>query len=230
MGFIINLLKFFIILIKKAREIWIIEILYPKIYTSGKIKSLVNREILTSSKGLFIEKGVIIKNINLKIGNYTYIGNNTLIDSCLSIGSYCSISSDVKVGLRNHPLNSISTSPVFYSSYRMWSDETTFDEKLNKTVIIDDDVLISANVLILNGVHIGRGAVIGAGAVVTKDIPPYAIVMGIPAKIVRYRFNIDLIKEIEDSKWWEKGEDILKKYISLSNNPKAFISKIINNC
>lgn len=220
-----SIIKYCKHLIHLLSKEWFIEIKYPKVYKSGQIRSLVNPYLLKNTTGLFIEENVIIKNPKITIGKHTYIGNNTIIDSCSRIGAFCSISSDVKIGMRNHPLDHISTSPVFYSSYRSWLQENTFDEKDIKNVIIEDDVLISANVIVLNGVTIGRGAVIGAGSVVTKYIPPYAIVAGVPAKLIRYRFSDDLIQKIETSRWWEKSDDILKSALPYSNNPNLFISK-----
>ncbi len=129
----------------------------------------------------------------------------------------------------NHPLNYISTSPVFYSKYRRWIHQNRFDERVLKRVIISDDVLISANAIILNGVKIGRGAVIGAGAVVNKDVEPYSIVAGVPAKLIRYRFNFEVIKELEDSKWWELGDKKLKSMIIYANNTELFINQLNNN-
>ncbi len=128
--------------------------------------------------------------------------------------------------MRNHPYDHISTSPVFYSKYRKWLNESTFNESNFKHVIIEEDVLISANVIILNGVTIGRGAIIGAGAVVTKDVEPYSIVAGIPAKKLRMRFTPELIEKIEDSKWWEKDDTLLKKNIQYSSSPEKFISQL----
>lgn len=221
-----SLISFFLILLRNLHKHWILEIKYPKLYPHGLIKSLVPETILRNSCGLFIEKDVSIKNSNIHIGKHTYIGNHTLIDSCNYIGAFCSISSDVKIGMRNHPLNFISTSPVFYSRYRRWCKKSQYDESDIKTVRIDDDVLISANVIIINGVKIGRGAVIGAGAVVTGDIPPYAIAVGVPAKIIRYRFSDEQIHRIEKSKWWEKDDKLLKENREYALHPDLFIEKI----
>jgi len=221
-----SIIKFLRLIYQQLRIIWIIEIKYPKSYQQPYIKSIVPEKILTDTFGLFIGKNVTIKNPDIKIGKHTFIGNDTIIDSCKEIGAFCSISSDVKIGLRNHPIDWISTSPVFYSKYRNWTNKTFYDEKYEKTVIIEDDVLISANVIIINGIKIGRGAIIGAGAIVTKDVPPYAIVAGNPAKIIRYRFNEELIKKIEFSKWWETEDKKLHDNILFANNPELFLSKI----
>ncbi len=229
MNFIIPYLKFLLELMKILKRKWIIEIHYPKKYPNNHLKSIIPEQI-QKTNGLFIESNVTIKNPKINIGRHTYIGNNTIIDACSSIGSFSSISFDVKIGLRNHPLNHISTSPLFYSKYRRWLQKSSFDERDIKNVRIDEDVLISANAVVISGVHIGRGAVIGAGAIVNKDVPPYAIVVGVPAKIIRYRFSPDHIQKIEKSKWWEKDDECLKKFMKFSNNPQLFISKISNYC
>lgn len=222
----IKLLSLLKVLYRQLHKTWIIEVTYPKVYPHGHLRSLVSQNILNTTKGLFIEENVHIKNPYITIGKHTYISNNTILDSCNTIGSFCSISSDVKIGMSNYPLDYISTSPVFYSAYRRWLKESTFNEKETKTVIIEDDVLISANAIILNGITLGRGSLIGAGAVVTKNVPPYAIVAGIPAKIIRYRFSKELIEKIELSAWWKKEDSTLKQFAEYSNNPEMFVSKL----
>jgi acetyltransferase-like isoleucine patch superfamily enzyme len=130
-----------------------------------------------------------------------------------NIGAFCSIGPEVIIGgLGTHPTNFVSTHPVFYS--RLCQSGITFSsenlvEEL-KSVTVGNDVWIGARALILDGVTIGDGAIIAAGAVVTTDVPPYAIVGGVPAKIIRYRFSEDIISILLEWKWWELSEEILK--------------------
>lgn len=221
----LSIIGFLKIIMSKLKIMWIINFTYKKKYPSSTFKSLLPQSVL-SQENLFIEKDVVLKNPNIKIGNHTYIGNNTFIDSCSRIGSFCSISSDVKIGMRNHPLDFVSTSPIFYSSYRAWLDKSSFDEKVIKSVEIEEDVLISANVVIVNGVKVGRGSVIGAGAIVTKDVPRYSIVGGVPAKVIRNRFPNSTIELLENSKWWNKEDNVLKKLTPFINIPEKFISEL----
>ena len=137
------------------------------------------------------------------IGNYTYIGRNSLIQNT-NIGNYCSISHEVICGLGRHPLDLFSTSPVFYRRnnplyLQIVNKDIEFEEYL--PINIGHDVWIGARAIIMDGVNIGNGAVIAAGAVVTKDVPPYAIVGGVPAKIIKYRSEHDFVDK-QPKEWW----------------------------
>lgn len=136
------------------------------------------------------------------IGKGSYVARNTCI-SDTNIGKYCSIGPNLLCGWGIHPLNGISTAPCFYSTRKQngmtYSSTDKIEER--KTITIGNDVFIGMNVTILDGVTIGNGAVIGAGAVVTKDIPPYAIAVGVPAKVVKYRFSTEIIEKLEQIQW-----------------------------
>lgn len=132
------------------------------------------------------------------IGSYTYIGCNTHITKS-TIGRYCSIANNVSIGQGEHSLDHISTSSKFYSS--PWETLTTGDCE------ISSDVWIGVDAVILRGVRIGTGAVIAANAVVTKDVPAFAIVGGVPARLIRYRFSEEKQRNILASRWWEKERE-----------------------
>lgn len=151
-----------------------------------------------------ILKGTVVNHSH--IGNYTYCNRNGLIQNA-TIGNYCSIAQEVIIGLGAHPLNMFSSSTLFYKSkntLRVKLIEKDINFKEYQPINIGSDVWVGTRAVILDGVKIGHGAVVAAGAVVTKDVPPYAIVAGIPAKIIKYRFNTAQIKSLLASSWWNK--------------------------
>jgi acetyltransferase-like isoleucine patch superfamily enzyme len=143
------------------------------------------------------------------LGNMTYIAEGTSV-GLTDIGSFCSIGPNVSLGgLGWHPTDRLSTHPAFYSSRlqagtTFVSDNNKLDQETElQHTKVGNDVWIGAGCIVLDGVTIGDGAIIAAGAVVTKDVPPYAIVGGVPAKIIRYRFDISTINALLKWRWWE---------------------------
>lgn len=149
---------------------------------------------------------------NVVLGDYSYIARNSNISNT-AIGKFCSIGPNFCCGLGLHPTNGISTSPMFYSTGcqngTTMCNENKCKEMLHTT--IGNDVFIGANVTVLDGVNIADGAVIGAGAVVVDDIPPYAIAVGVPAKVIKYRFSEEKVKKLLKRQWWNDQEDDLPK-------------------
>ncbi|SDS61105.1 Acetyltransferase (isoleucine patch superfamily) [Pseudomonas umsongensis] len=145
-----------------------------------------------------------------KIGCYTYIRGPARIGRGLKrIGRYCSIAPGLTVGDGTHPIDWLSTHPFQYAgaSAKRWLENPDegflkYTPEQSTHVGIGHDVWIGANVTILPGVEIGHGAILAAGAVITKDVPPYAIVAGVPAKVIRYRFSEILIERLLKIKWW----------------------------
>jgi len=179
----------------------------------GKVTgySLVKSQKSKVTEGKFtrIEAPFYLNDISL--GDYSYIARNSRITNT-KIGKFCSIGPNFSCCLGIHPTNGISTSPMFYSVAKQNGITLTKENKIEETrqTVIGNDVFIGANVTLLDGVTIGDGAVIGAGAVVVNDIPDYAIAVGVPAKIVKYRFDVHLMTELKKIEWWNSSEQELR--------------------
>jgi len=159
--------------------------------------------------------------INSSLGDFSYIGANSFIQNA-TIGKFTCIGPNVSIGLGNHPTKIfISIHPIFYSKSAQaggvtFADDQYFDEYSSTN--IGHDVWIGAGVIIPGGITIGNGSVVASGSVVTKHIPPYAIVGGVPAKIIKFRFTEQEITNLENWKWWDKETSYLKKnYKSMHN-------------
>ena len=142
--------------------------------------------------------------LNSNINSYTYVGRNSLVQNT-TIGSFCSIANDVFLGLGAHPTEYFSTSPLFYrihNTFKIKLVDKNSDFKEYKPIIIGHDVWIGARAIVLDGVQVGNGAIIAANAVVTKDVAPYSIVGGVPAKVISYRFSPNKIERLINLQWW----------------------------
>lgn len=151
---------------------------------------------------------------NCSIGKYTRINPGCKLANT-SVGNFTAIGRGSSIGLGQHPTNYISTQNIFYLKNKMtnrWVNAINFK---SKPIIIGSDVWIGVEAMVLDGVTIGDGAVIGARAVVTKDVAPFAIVVGMPARIVRYRFDQDLIDRLLEIKWWNLPEYEIDQKIDL---------------
>ncbi|WP_235941273.1 CatB-related O-acetyltransferase [Cyclobacterium roseum] len=164
---------------------------------------------------------------NTVVGKGSYISLNARIYNT-TIGKFCSIGPNLVCGWGLHPIHGISTSPAFYSVNGQagftYAKETKVQELI--PVTIGNDVFIGANVVILDGVTIGDGAVIGAGAVVSKDIPPYAVAVGCPIKVIKYRFDEKTIDALLKSKWWDGDAESLKKVEEMFFDVEGYVKKI----
>ena len=164
---------------------------------------------------------------NSSIAEGTYIASNSKV-SFTEIGKYCSIGPNFFCGYGVHPANGISTHPAFYSLNEQagftFADKNLIEER--KLISIGNDVFIGMNVTVLDGVSISDGAIIGAGAIVSKDIPPYAIAVGNPIKIIKYRFSKDIIENLMEIKWWDLDHSNLKLVNEYFYDIEKFIQKV----
>lgn len=146
------------------------------------------------------------------IGKRTSVGRYTKIQKS-DIGAYCSISWDVTIGALSHPIDRISGHAFSFRKNFGIVDKDLI--KNDARTVIGNDVWIGCGVIIRSGVQVGDGAVIGAGAVVLKDVEPYEVVAGVPAKRLRYRYENEIMERLKKIKWWEFSDDILKDNINL---------------
>lgn len=158
------------------------------------------------------------------VGRYSYMSYDCEVIDC-EIGAFCSISDHVFIGGAEHPKSYVSTSPVFLNVVHSGPSKrfAKFELPQTKRTIIGNDVWIGHGVTIKQGVRIGNGAIIGSGAVVTKDIPDYAIVGGVPSKIISYRFTEETIRQLLKSEWWNYSDAELMEYAEYFNNVEQFV-------
>lgn len=163
-----------------------------------------------------------------KFGSYTYVARDARIFNA-EVGNFCSIGPGCKIGLGIHPVNLISTYPSFFSfngDNPIKLAEKNYAETTRK-ITIGSDVWIGANAIVLDGITIGNGAVVAAGAVVTKNVHDYEIVGGVPAKLIKKRFDEQQIAQLLQLRWWDKDINWLMTNLTNFNDPEAFFNKIM---
>lgn len=174
--------------------------------------------------------------ISSSIGYASYLGKSTAIKNT-SIGKYTSIGPDVKCVFGKHPSDTfVSTHPAFFSTMKQvgfsYAKEQLFqefekplDDEGKYSIVIGNDVWIGAGVTLMDGVTIGDGAILATNSLIVKDIEPYAIVGGVPAKVIKYRFEKEEIAFLKDFKWWEKDDDWIQKNIDIFSDIKKLMQK-----
>ena len=160
-----------------------------------------------------------------KIGKYSYIGNNSFVIDT-DIGNFTSISTDCYIGGTSHPTDWVSTSPVFHKWGNIMKKNFSYHEfEIFKKTVIGNDVWIGNRVMIKAGVKIADGAVVGMGSIVTKDIGPYEIWAGNPAKFIRKRFDDETINELLNTEWWNWDDEKIAEHADKMNNIENFLRK-----
>lgn len=205
-------------------------------YFKGWLKHLFNSRVsslaFVHNNCEIAPKGVVYPLCRLrsaKLGNYSYIGTSTVLH-CAIVGKFCSISDYCVIGLPSHNINTISSSPIFSGirngTKTSWVTKNKPLKPMNVT--IGNDVWIGYRAMIPSHVTIGDGAVIAAGSVVVKDVPPYAIVGGVPAKIIKYRFSQDVIDKLLEIRFWNKTDEEIKKNLDLFQKEDLTVDDLMN--
>ena len=194
------------------------------------LKKIINSFLFKFDKGE-MESKIVRKlyeqcyGIKIGVGSYGCFDIER-ITSNITIGRYCSFAKGVTiVPRREHPIGYASTHPYFFNSALGWVEASPipFNE-----LEIGNDVWIGQNAIISSKCKkIGNGSVIGAGSFVNKDVPPYAIVVGSPARVIRYRFNEEMIELLEGSRWYDLSPEQLKEFADLVDQPELFARAII---
>lgn len=188
---------------------------------NSEISNYENISFYASVSNCNFEKSVTVSKYaelhDTEIGSFTSVGRNSKISNS-EIGRFCAISWNVTINAISHPLDRLTTSAFPYVAY-LGFVKINSNSNFKKKVVIGSDVWIGANVIIMPGVKIGDGAVIGAGSVVTKDISPYTIVAGVPAKKIRQRFKEDIVDKLCLLRWWDLDASTIKENVNLWQLP-----------
>jgi len=196
---------------------------YPRRYPGGRIESILP-ESLAVGRGVIVKAGVYVSPALERLGRHAYLGAGASILHCRGIGDFSCVSQGARVGLPPHALDHVGTSHLFSSPARGWVEEATHDP--GPPADVGADALLSANALVLSGRRVGHGAVVGAGAVVTRDVPPYAIVAGVPAEVVGLRFDEELAGALLASEWWTRDDAELRALAPWFSDPREFLARL----
>lgn len=187
--------------------------IYPLRYRGSQISSLIGQGHHIG-RHCVIEKGVSIRAESFALGDYSYIRSGTTIEGAwVQIGKFCMISNNAAIVANNHRVHRLST----YEMHHKLLGGRAEEDIVRGRVELGHNVWVGTHAVILPGVYIGHGAVIGAGSVVTKDVPPFAIAVGSPAQIQRWRFPEDQIEALLSVEWWDWPEEKIRRNAHLFN-------------
>ncbi len=173
--------------------------------------------------GIYTEVGARTSIAETDFGDYSYVVHDSQIIYA-TVGKFCSIASHTRINPGNHPLDRVALNHFTYraSAYGLGADEAGFfDWRRSFRVTLGHDVWLGHGVIVLPGVTIGTGAAIGAGAVVTKDIPPFAIAVGNPARVLRFRFSEKVRESLQRIAWWNWSREQLASGLDDMRNMSA---------
>lgn len=178
--------------------------------------------------GDWCEIGAFTAMSNVRFGDYSYVCNNCILQN-VEIGKFSNIAAHVRIGATDHPMERPTMHHFTYRSYMYEfaeDDAEFFAHRASRMAHIGHDTWIGHGAMIKPGIRVGNGAVIGSGSVVTKDVQPYTIVAGNPAKIIRYRFNKKTIEGLEQIKWWDwSHEQIKANFMDFRDDAETFVDK-----
>jgi phosphonate metabolism protein (transferase hexapeptide repeat family) len=161
------------------------------------------------------------------LGDYSYLGQRCMVADA-EIGRFCAVAANVRIGAPNHPMGRIAQHRFTYCPEYYFDDAARdagfFAHRHDNRVVIGNDVWIGHGVIVLPGVTVGDGAVLAAGAVVSRDVEPYAVVGGAPARMIRHRFTPELARRLQAIAWWDWPDEVLRERLDAfqSEDVEAF--------
>ncbi|PSK94456.1 hypothetical protein B0I18_101612 [Taibaiella chishuiensis] len=200
--------------------------IYWRLYNLKHNTRIYNHQI---PKNIKIGKKVMIRSnttigSDFSIGDYSHISGPINYIEAAHIGKHCSIARQCVIGVSGHPYDWATTCPIIHIPYYGFIDENVHQPQKD-AVVVGHDVWVGINAIISRGVKIGNGAVIAAGAVVTKDVEPYAIVGGTPAKLIKYRFRKEIIDALQKMQWWDWDDAKLKQEAKYMYDIEEFVRR-----